>query len=38
MKRNEVDKSKLSPMMVQYMDIKDKYEDAIIFFRLGDFY
>ena len=25
-------------MMVQYMDIKDKYEDAIIFFRLGDFY
>ena len=38
MKRSEVDRSKLSPMMQQYMDIKDQYEDAIIFFRLGDFY
>ena len=38
MKRSEVDRSKLSPMMQQYMDIKDNYEDAIIFFRLGDFY
>lgn len=38
MKRNEVDRDKLSPMMQQYMEIKDKYEDSIIFFRLGDFY
>ena len=38
MKRSEVDRSKLSPMMQQYMEIKDKYEDSIIFFRLGDFY
>mgnify|MGYP002624232884 CR=1 FL=1 len=38
MKRSEVDRTKLSPMMQQYMDIKDKYEDSIIFFRLGDFY
>ena len=38
MKRSEVDRTKLSPMMQQYMDIKDNYEDAIIFFRLGDFY
>ncbi len=38
MKRSEVDRKKLSPMMQQYMDIKDKYEDCIIFFRLGDFY
>ncbi|MBR2827905.1 MAG: DNA mismatch repair protein MutS, partial [Bacilli bacterium] len=38
MKRSEVDRSKLSPMMQQYMEIKDKYEDTIIFFRLGDFY
>ena len=38
MKRSEVDRSKLSPMMQQYMDIKDQYEDSIIFFRLGDFY
>ena len=38
MKRSEVDINKLSPMMKQYLDIKDKYEDTIIFFRLGDFY
>ena len=38
MKRSEVDREKLSPMMRQYMEIKDKYEDCIIFFRLGDFY
>ena len=38
MKRSEVDRTKLSPMMQQYMDIKDKYDDCIVFFRLGDFY
>ena len=38
MKRSEVDRSKLFPMMQQYMEIKDNYEDCIIFFRLGDFY
>ena len=38
MKRNEVDREKLAPMMNQYMNIKDQYEDAIVFFRLGDFY
>jgi len=38
MKRSEVDRTKLSPMMQQYMEIKDKYDDTIIFFRLGDFY
>ena len=38
MKRSEVDKTKLSPMMVQYLNIKQKYEDTIIFYRLGDFY
>ena len=30
--------SRLSPMMQQYMDIKEKYQDCILFFRLGDFY
>lgn len=29
---------KLSPMMEQYMAIKDEYQDCILFFRLGDFY
>lgn len=38
MKRSEVDRNKLAPMMSKYMEIKDNYEDAIIFFRLGDFY
>ena len=38
MKRNEVDRSKLSPMMAQYMKIKDEYENELLFFRLGDFY
>ncbi|MEG1508784.1 MAG: hypothetical protein RR373_09170, partial [Akkermansia sp.] len=38
MKRNEVDMSKVTPMMKQYLEIKNKNEDIIIFFRLGDFY
>ncbi len=38
MKRNEVDRTKLSPMMKQYMEIKDQYKDELLFFRLGDFY
>lgn len=29
---------KLTPMMKQYLDIKAKYKDAILLFRLGDFY
>ncbi|MGL5616827.1 MAG: DNA mismatch repair protein MutS [Sarcina sp.] len=28
----------LTPMMRQYMEIKERYEDCILFFRLGDFY
>ncbi len=28
----------LSPMMVQYTQIKEKYQDCILFYRLGDFY
>lgn len=38
MKRNDVDRSKLSPMMKHYVELKDKYEDVIILYRLGDFY
>ncbi len=29
---------KLTPMMQQYYDLKEQYPDAILFFRLGDFY
>ena len=28
----------LTPMMQQYFEIKEKYKDCILFFRLGDFY
>ncbi len=28
----------LTPMMEQYLEIKEQYADAILFFRLGDFY
>ncbi len=34
----EIDRSKISPMMRQYFEVKDKYEDCVLFFRLGDFY
>ncbi len=38
MKRNEVNKEQLSPMMRQYMDIKDQYPNELVFYRVGDFY
>ena len=28
----------LTPMMKQYLEIKEENKDAILFFRLGDFY
>ena len=28
----------LTPMMQQYMEVKESYKDCILFFRLGDFY
>ena len=28
----------LSPMMTHYLNIKKDYQDAILFYRLGDFY
>lgn len=28
----------ITPMMQQYLDIKQKHQDCILFFRLGDFY
>ena len=34
----EFDRTKLSPMMQQYLAVKDASGDAIVFFRLGDFY
>ena len=31
-------KPALTPMMQQYLQIKEEYKDCILFFRLGDFY
>ena len=31
-------KQKYSPMMMQYLKIKEDNKDAIVMFRLGDFY
>ncbi|MDD4726771.1 MAG: DNA mismatch repair protein MutS [Tissierellia bacterium] len=28
----------LTPMMQQYMDIKERHKDSLLFYRLGDFY
>ena len=38
MNRKDVDINKVTPMMRQYLEIKNKNEDIILFFRLGDFY
>ena len=29
---------KISPMMRSYLELKEQYKDAIIMYRLGDFY
>ncbi len=34
----DIDRNKLTPMMVQYLEQKDRWPDAILMFRLGDFY
>ena len=31
-------KEKYTPMMMQYLEIKEQNKDAIVMFRLGDFY
>ena len=28
----------LSPMMQRYVELKEKYQDCLVFYRLGDFY
>lgn len=33
-----LDRSRLTPMMIQYLEQKEKCPDAILMFRLGDFY
>ncbi len=38
MRFNEVNKDCFSPMIQQYIEIKEKYPDTILFYRVGDFY
>ena len=38
MKISEIDRTKLAPMMRHYVELKDKYPDVILLYRLGDFY
>ena len=38
MRIEDIDINKLSPMMRQYVEIKNENKDVIILFRLGDFY
>jgi len=38
MKLSEIDRTKLAPMMSHYVELKDKYKDVILLYRLGDFY
>ena len=38
MKMADVDLTKVSPMMKQYIDVKNNNLDTVIFFRVGDFY
>ena len=36
--QNRTDSSELTPMMIQYLSIKDQHKDEVLFYRLGDFY
>ena len=31
-------KKQLTPLLRQYLEIKEEYKECLIFFRLGDFY
>jgi DNA mismatch repair protein MutS len=31
-------KSAVTPMMAQYLEIKEAHPDALLFYRMGDFY
>lgn len=34
----KIDKMQYTPMMRQYLEIKEQFPDTLVFFRLGDFY
>ena len=31
-------KPNVTPMMAQFLEIKESYPDALLFYRMGDFY
>ena len=35
---NDINKNKATPVMKQFWSIKEKHSDAILLFRMGDFY
>lgn len=37
-KKKSKEKTQLTPMMMQYMDLKSSYQDHILFYQMGDFY
>ncbi len=37
-KKNKATKDKMTPLMRQHFEIKSKYPDAVLLFRVGDFY
>ena len=37
-KKDDMDTKNLTPMLAQYHKIKDEYPDALVLYRLGDFY
>ena len=36
--QSQPDNTTLTPMLAQYFEVKQNYQDAILFYRLGDFY
>ena len=36
--RSRSESAELTPMMIQYLSIKEQYKDEVLFYRLGDFY
>lgn len=37
-KPSRTESAELTPLMIQYLTIKDQHRDEVLFFRLGDFY
>ena len=33
-----VKQAKLTPMMAQYISVKEHYQEMLLFYRMGDFY